>query len=250
MNRLSNKVALISGAARGIGECTAKLFANEGASVIIGDIDYSKCKKTAKKLQNEGYDCLAVNLDVTKESDWKGTISEINSKYKKLDILVNNAGIYSTVPIENTKLDDFNSIISVNLTGVFLGTKYSIPLLRNSDGGSIINISSTAGLVGNSGSGAYGASKGGVRSLTKYTALQHAMDNIRVNSLHPGPIETEMLADKLSNLESRSASESKIPLGRIGTIKEVAMAILFFASNESSYITGAELAIDGGLTAR
>ena len=175
---------------------------------------------------------------------------QINSKYKKLDILVNNAGIYSTVPIENTKLDDFNSIISVNLTGVFLGTKYSIPLLRNSDGGSIINISSTAGLVGNSGSGAYGASKGGVRSLTKYTALQHAMDNIRVNSLHPGPIETEMLADKLSNLESRSASESKIPLGRIGTIKEVAMAILFFASNESSYITGAELAIDGGLTAQ
>ena len=232
MNRLSNKVALISGAARGIGECTAKLFANEGASVIIGDIDYSKCKKTAKKLQKEGHDCLAVNLDVTKESDWKGTISEINSKYKKLDILVNNAGIYSTVPIENTKLDD------------------SIPLLRNSDGGSIINISSTAGLVGNSGSGAYGASKGGVRSLTKYTALQHAMDNIRVNSLHPGPIETEMLADKLSNLESRSASESKIPLGRIGTIKEVAMAILFFASNESSYITGAELAIDGGLTAQ
>ena len=250
MNRLSNKVSLISGAARGIGECTAKLFANEGASVIIGDIDYSKCKKTAKKLQKEGHDCLAVNLDVTKESDWKGTISEINSKYKKLDILVNNAGIYSTVPIENTKLDDFNSIISVNLTGVFLGTKYSIPLLRNSDGGSIINISSTAGLVGNSGSGAYGASKGGVRSLTKYTALQHAMDNIRVNSLHPGPIETEMLADKLSNLESRSASESKIPLGRIGTIKEVAMAILFFASNESSYITGAELAIDGGLTAQ
>ena len=104
--------------------------------------------------------------------------------------------------------------------------------------------------MGNSGSGAYGASKGGVRSLTKYTALQHAMDNIRVNSLHPGPIETEMLADKLSNLESRSASESKIPLGRIGTIKEVAMAILFFASNESSYITGAELAIDGGLTAQ
>ena len=147
-------------------------------------------------------------------------------------------------------MDDFNNIISVNLTGLFLGTKHSIPILRKAGGGSIVNMSSTAGLVGNSGSGAYGASKGGVRSFTKYTAVQHAMENIRANSIHPGPIETDMLAEKLSNIESRSASESKIPMGRIGTIKEVAMAILFLASDESSYITGAELVVDGGLTAR
>ena len=147
-------------------------------------------------------------------------------------------------------MDDFNNIISVNLTGLFLGTKHSIPILRKAGGGSIVNMSSTAGLVGNSGSGAYGASKGGVRSFTKYTAVQHAMENIRANSIHPGPIETDMLAEKLSDIESRSASESKIPMGRIGTIEEVAMAILFLASDESSYITGAELVVDGGLTAR
>ncbi|MBD33042.1 MAG: SDR family oxidoreductase [Dehalococcoidia bacterium] len=250
MNRLSNKVALISGGARGIGEYTARLFLKEGASVIIGDKDISRCKKTINELQKEGYDCSFVALDVSKESDWIDAISHIESNYQKLDILINNAGIYNTIPIEQTHLDDFNNIISVNLTGLFLGTKHSIPILRKAGGGSIVNMSSTAGLVGNSGSGAYGASKGGVRSFTKYTAVQHAMENIRANSIHPGPIETDMLAEKLSNIESRSASESKIPMGRIGTIKEVAMAILFLASDESSYITGAELVVDGGLTAR
>ena len=250
MNRLSNKVALISGGARGIGEYTARLFVKEGATLIIGDKDLSRCEKTIKELEKEGYDCSALLLDVTKESDWIDAISHIESKYNKLDILVNNAGIYSTIPIEETPLDDFNSVISVNLTGLFLGTKHSIPALRKAGGGSIVNLSSTAGLVGNSGSGAYGASKGGVRSFTKYTAVQHAVENIRANSIHPGPIETDMLADKFSDLESRSASESKIPMGRIGTAKEVAMAILFLASDESSYITGAELTIDGGLTAK
>ena len=170
MNRLSNKVALISGGARGIGEYTARLFLEEGASVIIGDKDLSRCKKTIKELQKEGHDCSFVALDVSKESDWIDAISYIESNYQKLDILINNAGIYNTIPIEETRLDDFNNIISVNLTGLFLGTKHSIPILRKAGGGSIVNISSTAGLVGNSGSGAYGASKGGVRSFTKYTA--------------------------------------------------------------------------------
>ena len=250
MNRLLNKVALISGAAKGIGEYTARLFANEGASVIIGDKDVDRCEKTVTELTEQGYSCSALTLDVTKETDWINAISYITSNYKKLDILVNNAGIYSTIPIEETPLDDFNNVISVNLTGLFLGTKHSIPALRKAGGGSIVNMSSTAGLVGNIGSGAYGASKGGVRSFTKYTAVQHAMENIRANSIHPGPIDTDMLADKLANLESRAASESKVPMGRVGTIDEVAMAILFLASDESSYITGAELAIDGGLTAR
>ncbi|MFL2756351.1 MAG: SDR family NAD(P)-dependent oxidoreductase [Dehalococcoidia bacterium] len=250
MNRLLNKVALISGGAKGIGEYTARLFATEGASVIIGDKDVVSCKKTAKELSEQGYSCSALTLDVTKESDWIDAVSYVTSNYQKLDILVNNAGIYSTIPIEKTPLEDFNSVISVNLTGLFLGTKHAIPALRKSGGGSIVNMSSTAGLVGNIGSGAYGASKGGVRSFTKYTAVQHAIENIRANSIHPGPIDTDMLADKLSNLESKAESESKVPMGRIGTIEEVAMAILFLASDESSYITGAELAIDGGLTAR
>lgn len=250
MNRLLNKVALISGGAKGIGKYTAQLFAKEGASVIIGDKDLLTCKKIATDISSEGYQCSALYLDVTKESDWVNTISDVMSNFGKLDILVNNAGIYSTIPIEKTPLEDFNNVISVNLTGMFLGTKHAIPALRAAGGGSIVNMSSTAGLVGNIGSGAYGASKGGVRSFTKYTAIQHAIENIRANSIHPGPIDTDMLADKLANLESRAASESKVPMGRIGTVDEVAMAILFLASDESSYITGAELAIDGGLTAR
>ena len=250
MNRLLNKVALISGGAKGIGKYTAQLFAKEGASVIIGDKDLLTCKKIATDISSEGYQCSALYLDVTKESDWVNTISDVMSNFGKLDILVNNAGIYSTIPIEKTPLEDFNNVISVNLTGMFLGTKHAIPALRAAGGGSIVNMSSTAGLVGNIGSGAYGASKGGVRSFTKYTAIQHAIESIRANSIHPGPIDTDMLADKLANLESRAASESKVPMGRIGTVDEVAMAILFLASDESSYITGAELAIDGGLTAR
>ena len=250
MNRLLNKVALISGGAKGIGKYTAQLFAKEGASVIIGDKDLITCEKNATDLSNEGYKCSAISLDVTKESDWIDAISYAMSNYGKMNILVNNAGIYSTIPIEKTPLEDFNNVISVNLTGMFLGTKHAIPALRAAEGGSIVNMSSTAGLVGNIGSGAYGASKGGVRSFTKYTAIQHAIDNIRANSIHPGPIDTDMLADKLANLESRAESESKVPMGRIGTVDEVAMAILFLASDESSYITGAELAIDGGLTAR
>ena len=250
MNRLLNKVTLISGGAKGIGKYTAQLFAKEGASVIIGDKDFITCEKIATEISNKGYKCSAISLDVTKESDWIDAISYVMSNYGKMNILVNNAGIYSTIPIEKTPLEDFNNVISVNLTGMFLGTKHAIPALRAAGGGSIVNISSTAGLVGNIGSGAYGASKGGVRSFTKYTAIQHAIENIRANSIHPGPIDTDMLADKLANLESRAESESKVPMGRIGTVDEVAMAILFLASDESSYITGAELAIDGGLTAR
>ena len=250
MNRLTDKVAFISGGAKGIGKYTAQLLASEGASVIIGDKDLETCKKNASSITNQGYKCSSISLDVTKESDWIEAISYTLSTYGKMDILVNNAGIYSTIPIEKDPLEDFNKVLSVNLTGVFLGTKHAIPALRAAGGGSIINMSSTAGLVGNIGSGAYGASKGGVRSFTKYTAVQHAIENIRANSIHPGPIDTDMLADKLANLESKSASESKVPMGRIGTVEEVAMAILFLASDESSYITGAELAIDGGLTAR
>ncbi len=147
MNRLLNKVALISGGAKGIGEYTARLFATEGASVIIGDKDVISCEKTAKELSEQGYSCSALALDVTKESDWIDAVSYVTSNYRKLDILVNNAGIYSTIPIEKTPLEDFNSVISVNLTGLFLGTKHAIPALRKSGGGSIVNMSSTAGLV-------------------------------------------------------------------------------------------------------
>ena len=247
--RLHGKVALISGAARGQGAFEAGLFAKEGASVVLGDIEESRCHYIAAKINDLGGKAKTAKLDVTHEADWIDVISKTLLAYDKLDILVNNAGVYSTVPIENSATEEFDHILKVNLKGVYLGTKSVIPAMKKSGGGSIINISSTAGLVGNSHGGAYGASKGGVRAFTKYTAIQHATDFIRANSVHPGPIDTEMISENLSTPEGRALSLSRIPLGRIGTIADVAMGVLFLCSDEASYITGSEIVIDGGLTA-
>ncbi|KAA1303905.1 MAG: glucose 1-dehydrogenase [SAR202 cluster bacterium] len=250
MGRLDNKVAIISGAAKGQGAFEAALFASEGAKVVLADIDIGACEANARDIvKNKGI-ASAIHLDVTSSESWTNCIKFTVEKYQSLDVLVNNAGIYSKVPIEEASVEEFDLIMSVNLKGVFLGTKYAIPELRKAGGGSIVNISSTAGLVGNQGGGAYGASKGGVRLFTKFTAIQHAPDNIRANSVHPGPIDTDMIADNLSTQEGRQNSISRIPLGRIGTIEDVALGVLFLASDESSYMTGSELVIDGGITAQ
>ena len=250
MGRLDNKVAIISGAGKGQGAFEAALFASEGAKVVLADLDIESCESNVLDIvKNKGI-ASAVHLDVTSSESWINCIKFTMEKYQSLDILVNNAGIYSKVPIEEASDEEFDLIMSVNLKGVFLGTKYAIPEMRHSGGGSIINISSTAGLVGNQGGGAYGASKGGVRLFTKFTAIQHAPDNIRANSVHPGPIDTDMIADNLSTQEGRQNSISRIPLGRIGTIEDVALGVLFLASDESSYMTGSELVIDGGITAQ
>jgi len=248
--RLTNKVILITGAGHGQGEYEAKLFASHGANVILTDVDQDACERGARTIVSEGGKALSVKLDVTSESEWENAINIAITHFKNLHVLVNNAGIYSRVPIEKASSDEFSRILDVNLKGVFLGTKHAIPAMRASGGGSIINISSTAGLVGDMSGGAYGASKGGVRSLTKFTAIQCAKDGIRANSVHPGPIETDMIAENLSTPEGRRASESRIPLGRIGNIYDVAMGVLFLASDESSYMTGSELVIDGGMTAQ
>ena len=250
MGRLENKVVLITGAGKGQGAYEAEVFASEGASVILADVDIQACNAVQKEIEYRQGNASSICLDVTSESEWQTCIMEIDKMYGRLDVLVNNAGIYSRVPIIDSSLNEFQHIIDVNLKGVFLGTKYSIPLMKKVGSGSIVNISSTAGLVGNQGGGAYGASKGGVRLLTKYTAIQHAKDKIRANSVHPGPIDTDMIADNLSTKEGRAASISKIPLGRIGNSKDVAMAVMFLASDESSFITGSEIVVDGGLTAQ
>ena len=250
MGRLDNKVAIISGAGKGQGAFEAALFASEGAKVVLADLDIESCESNVLDIvKNKGI-ASAVHLDVTSSESWINCIKFTIEKYQSLDILVNNAGIYSKIPIEEASDEEFDLIMSVNLKGVFLGTKYAIPEMRHSGGGSIINISSTAGLVGNQGGGAYGASKGGVRLFTKFTAIQHASDNIRANSVHPGPIDTDMIADNLSTPEGRQNSISRIPLGRIGTMEDVALGVLFLASDESSYMTGSELVIDGGITAQ
>ena len=250
MGRLDNKVAIISGAGKGQGAFEAALFAGEGAKVVLADIDIEACTSNVLDIVKTKGIASAIRLDVTSSESWINCIKFTMEKYHSLDILVNNAGIYSKVPIEEASGEEFDLIMSVNLKGVFLGTKYAIPEMRHSGGGSIVNISSTAGLVGNQGGGAYGASKGGVRLFTKFTAIQHASDNIRANSVHPGPIDTDMIADNLSTPEGRQNSISRIPLGRIGTIEDVALGVLFLASDESSYMTGSELVIDGGITAQ
>ncbi len=248
--RLAGKVALISGGARGQGAAEARLFAQEGAAVIIGDILQDEGSKVEAEINEAGGKALFINLDVTNSDDWQTAIAKAVDAFGKLDILINNAAIYSRIPIEHATEEEWDSIIDINLKGVFLGTKYAIPALRAAGGGSIVNISSTAGLVGSPRGGAYSASKGGVRLFTKNTAIQHAADGIRANSIHPGPIDTEMIADNIGTPEGLAASVERVPLGRIGTVDDVALGALFLASDDSSYMTGAELVIDGGITAQ
>ena len=247
--RLAGKVALISGGARGQGKYEAKLFAKEGAAVVIGDVLCDLGSKVAEEISNEGRHATFVKLDVACEKDWQRAIEQTLITYGMLNILINNASIYRSTPVERTSLEEWDEVLATNARGTFLGTKYSIPAMRDAGGGSIINICSTTGLVGSKRGGAYGASKAAVRLLTKHTAVQHANEGIRVNSISPGSVDTEMIADNIGTPEGRAASIRRIPIGRIGTAPDVAHGALFLASDESSFITGADLLIDGGMTA-
>ena len=250
MPRLEGKVAIISGGARGQGAVEARMFAEEGASVVIGDILDDQGRQTEAELQELGYNVTYVHLDVTDESDWQSAVQTAISAYGKLDILLNNAGILIRKNIEETTVADWDRIFAVNSKGVFLGTKAAIPAMRENGGGSIINISSTAGLVGSpNGSASYTATKGSVRLFTKSTAIQHAGDGIRCNSIHPGPIETDMIADTLNDPANMALRMQRLPLGRVGKPSEIAYGAIYLASDESSFVTGAELVIDGGTTA-
>lgn len=248
--RLQNKVAFISGGARGMGAVEARLFAHEGAKVVIGDVLDAEGRRTEAEINETGGECLFVRLDVTSESGWRQAIAATVSRFGRLDVLVNNAGIYRTAPVEQTSGDLWDQVMSINAKGVFLGTKYAIPQMRRSGGGSIINISSVAGLVGSMDSAAYNASKGAVRLFTKSTAIQHAQDNIRANSIHPGTIETLMTAELLADEANRQDRITRTPLGRLGRPEDVAYGALYLASDESSFVTGSELVIDGGRTAQ
>ncbi len=250
MARLEGKVALISGGARGQGAVEARMFAEEGASVVIGDILDDQGRQTEAELQELGYNVTYVHLDVTSESDWEAAVQSAVDTYGKLDVLLNNAGILIRKNIEETTEDDWDRIFAVNAKGVFLGTKAAIPAMRDAGGGSIINISSTAGLVGSpNGSASYTATKGAVRLFTKSTAIQHAREGIRCNSIHPGPIETDMIADTLNDPANMALRMQRLPLGRVGKPSEIAYGAIYLASDESSFVTGSELVIDGGTTA-
>ena len=248
--RLEGKVALISGGSRGQGAAEARLFAKEGAAVVIADVLEDEGKQLEAEINETGGRALFARLDVTSETDWQRCIAETVERFGKLDVLVNNAGIYSQTMIEDTTVEEWERIMSVNTTGVFLGTKHAIPEMRKAGGGSIVNISSIAGIIGSPRGGAYTTSKGGVRLFTKTTALQHAQDGIRANSIHPGPVDTEMIAHNIGTPEGLAASLSRVPLGRVGTVDDVAYGALFLASDEASYMTGSELVIDGGVVAQ
>ena len=248
--RLAGKVALISGGARGQGAAETRLFIQEGASVVFGDVLDDEGKKVEAEIRAAGGPATYVHLDVTREADWRAAVATAVERYGKLTVLVNNAGILLRARIEDTSEADWDRIMAINVKGVFLGTKCAIPAMRRAGGGSIVNISSTAGLVGSpQGTAAYTATKGAVRLFTKSTAIQHARDNIRANSVHPGPIATDMIADTMRNEEHWKERLRRLPMGRVGTVDEVAYGVLYLASDEASYVTGSELVIDGGTTA-
>ena len=249
--RLENKVALISGGARGIGASIAGLFASEGAKIIIGDVLEEQGRRTAANINESGGDCFFIRLDVTNESDWERAVGEAVTRFGKLQILVNNAGISARGNVEETSAADWTRTMDINVKGAFLGTKQVIPSMRAGGGGSIVNISSGAGIAPQPGtSGAYAASKGAVRIFSKSTAVQYAQDNIRCNSVHPGPIETDMLRATRSDTSALEAMMGRVPLGRFGRPEEIAYGVLYLASDESSFVTGSELVIDGGRTAQ
>jgi cyclopentanol dehydrogenase len=249
--RLQGKVALISGGARGMGAVEAHMFTREGAKVVIGDVLEEEGRQTEAAVNEAGGECVFVRLDVTSEDDWAAAIGTAVSRFGKLDILVNNAGISITGGIEDLTIEDWERTFDINAKGVFLGTKAAIPEMRKAGGGSIVNISSGAGIAPARGtSGAYAASKGAVRIFSKATAIQYAGEGIRCNSVHPGPIETPMLRSARGAGATLDDTIERVPMGRIGTPEEIAFGVLYLASDESSFVTGSELVIDGGRTAQ
>lgn len=247
--RLEGKVALVSGGARGMGAAEVALFAREGAMVVVGDVLEVEGQAVADALPDGAG--VFVRLDVASEDDWRRAVALAVERFGKLDVLVNNAGVSARGGIEDTTGDDWDALMAVNAKGVFLGTKHAIPAMRQAGGGSIINISSQLGIVAMAESSPqYIASKGAVRLFTKSTAVQYAADGIRANSVHPGPIVTPMTEGRRADAAVQELMISRIPLGRYGEAMEVAYGVLYLASDESSFVTGSELVIDGGWVAQ
>jgi NAD(P)-dependent dehydrogenase (short-subunit alcohol dehydrogenase family) len=248
--RLQDKVALITGAAAGIGAEIARRFAAEGAAVLIGDMNRDEGEKTAATLRQSGGRARFVPLDVTSEASWQGALDGIRAAEGRLDVLVNNAGITRRIPIEQMPLDVFESVLAVNVRGAFLGIKHAIPLMQAQGGGAIVNMSSIAGLVGHKFSNeTYATSKGAVTLLTKSVAVHYAKDQIRCNSIHPCTVETPMVLELFKDPEKKRERLDEVPLGRMAGMADVANAALFLASDEAAFITGVALPVDGGLTA-
>lgn len=267
MNRLDGKVALVSGAARGIGGETARLMIEAGAKVAVADVLDERGRETVRALTSAGGEALYLHLDVTSEEAWSTAVAAIVGRFGKLDILVNNAGLFLGKDIEGATLAEWQRLSAVNLTGVFLGTKLALPALRDAaavspHGSAIVNLSSVAGLVGSTQDPLYSMTKGGVTLFTKSAALEFARKNyrIRVNSMHPGTIDTDMgdqvLVTRARNLGTNDVAAARaqvierLPIGRMGTVTDIAKGIVFLASDDAAFMTGSSLVIDGGITAQ
>jgi NAD(P)-dependent dehydrogenase (short-subunit alcohol dehydrogenase family) len=247
--RLAGKVALISGAASGMGRSEAIIFAREGAKVVVGDILEAEGRDVVDHITKAGGQARFARLDVTREADWQAAVDAAVAAFGKLDILVNNAGISGSGP-DTLSVPVWDAVMDINAKGVFLGMKYAIPALQRAGGGAIVNISSISGFVGqNRIHMAYNASKGAVRIMTKSAAVQYAADGIRANSVHPGVLPPMRTSQASADPEWRAKMLRAVPLRREGRVEEVAHAVLFLASDEASYITGTELVVDGGLLA-
>jgi 3alpha(or 20beta)-hydroxysteroid dehydrogenase len=246
MGRLTGKVALISGAARGQGETEARLFASEGAKVVLADVLDEDGATVAKDI---GDDALYLHLDVTSESEWQAVVDKAIDRFGGIDVLVNNAGVFAINPIATTSLDEYRRIIDINQIGVFLGMRAVASHMAARASGSIINISSIAGLQGSAGTISYTASKFAVRGMTKVVAKELAPFGVRVNSVHPGLIDTAMLRQITDVVGDDAALKSRVPIGEFATAGDVANMVLYLASDESTYCTGAEFVVDGGMTA-
>lgn len=252
--RFEGKVAVVTGASVGIGRATALAFAREGAAVTIADIDEEQGEATARQAQTNGGEGLFVRTDVSKAAEVRAMVDRVMDRWGRLDILVNNAGVYLQGDAVETSVEDWERILTVNLTGCFLCTKYAVPAMLKSGGGAIVNIGSEAGLVGIENQVAYNVSKGGVIALTRSCAVDLAERGIRVNSVCPGTTETPLVREAVSRApdptEARRHLEEIRPLNRLGTPDEIASAVLYLASEEAGYATGAILSVDGGYTAQ
>jgi NAD(P)-dependent dehydrogenase (short-subunit alcohol dehydrogenase family) len=249
MSRLEGKVAIITGAGSGMGRVEAILFAKEGAKVVATDINEAGIHETVNKIKANGGEGIAIKHNVTKKEEWEAVYEQTIETYSKLDILVNNAGISQPDSMDHLTEDQWDRIVDINLKGTFFGIQLAIPHFRKNNGGSVVNISSIAGLTGSSGAGAYTAAKGGVRMLTKAVAADYGKDNVRANSVHPGYIVTEMSKEYMEDEKYKGWFLAQTPLNKLGKPEEVAEAVLFLASDAASHITGVELPVDGGVTA-
>ena len=249
MPRLEGKIAIVTGAARGMGEVEARLFAEEGATVVVCDVTDDTGQRVADDIVSTGGRAQFAHLNVTDEDNWQQVIADTVSRHGRLDILVNNAGISGYDEENNLGTTTWDRLLNINAKGVFLGMKHAIAVMEQADGGSIVNISSISGIVGQEFIHmGYNASKGAVRLMTKSAAVRWAEAGIRVNSVHPGLMPP--MAGGSANSETRNSMLANIPMKRVGNREEVAYAVLFLASDEASYITGAELVVDGGFTAQ